>query len=361
MAVSLLFLPDISGYTQFVQSTEIEHSQHVIAELLEVLIKANTYGMELAEIEGDALFFYLDAKVLPPLDMSHLVEQMFTAFHSHLALLQRNRICPCNACKKAPDLKLKIIAHAGSLEFLDIRGNHKPFGPAVIEAHRLMKNSVPHDSYVLVSDALGKAMGPTINNTELFSFASGKDVYDGVPIGYTYTFIDAKKLNLYPHELPKFMAFDRNADHVLHQDFPVSANTLLELLTNYRFRDEWLIGVDEFRYTDTEVTRLGTEHVCVINGKHLNFVTVSKEAPEGVLVYGEETHDTPVVDTLWQFYLIRAADAHSCTLTLELFWEVRNWGKRLLFNLVLKRLFKANAKKALAGLLYFAEGYNDLE
>lgn len=306
--------------------------------------------MELAEIEGDALFFYLDAKVLPPIDMSHLVEQMFTAFHCHLALLQRNRICPCNACKKAPDLKLKIIALAGSLEFLDIRGNHKPFGPSVIEAHRLMKNSVRHDSYVLVSDALGKAMGPTIDNTELFSFAGGKDLYDGVPIGYTYTFIDAKIHGLRSKCRPCFAS-----------RFSVSANMLLELLTNYWFRDEWLQGVDEFRYTDTEVTRLGTEHVCVINGKHLNFVTVIKETPEGVLVYGEETHDTPLIDTFWQFYLIRAADAHSCTLTLKLFWEVRNWGKRLLFNLALKRLFKANAKKVLAGLLYFAEVYNDLE
>ncbi len=33
MNKTLLFLPDISGYTAFVQTTEISHSQHVIAEL----------------------------------------------------------------------------------------------------------------------------------------------------------------------------------------------------------------------------------------------------------------------------------------------------------------------------------------
>ena len=42
MTSSLLFLPDISGFTEFVQNTEVEHSQHVISELLEVLIEANT-------------------------------------------------------------------------------------------------------------------------------------------------------------------------------------------------------------------------------------------------------------------------------------------------------------------------------
>ena len=59
MSKSLLFIPDISGYTNFIQTTEVEHSQHVIAELLEILIDANDSGFELAEIEGDALFFYL--------------------------------------------------------------------------------------------------------------------------------------------------------------------------------------------------------------------------------------------------------------------------------------------------------------
>ena len=58
MDQSLLFLPDISGFTKFVQTTEVEHSQHVIAELLEILIGSNQIGLELAEIEGDALFFY---------------------------------------------------------------------------------------------------------------------------------------------------------------------------------------------------------------------------------------------------------------------------------------------------------------
>nr|WP_296323553.1 DUF2652 domain-containing protein [Winogradskyella sp.] len=57
MGKSLLFIPDISGFTNFVQTTEAEHSQHVIAELLEVLIASNTQELKLAEIEGDALFF----------------------------------------------------------------------------------------------------------------------------------------------------------------------------------------------------------------------------------------------------------------------------------------------------------------
>ena len=48
MPQSLFFIPDISGYTNFIQTTEIEHSQHVIAELLEVLIEANVSSPSVA-------------------------------------------------------------------------------------------------------------------------------------------------------------------------------------------------------------------------------------------------------------------------------------------------------------------------
>ena len=139
MTASLLFLPDISGFTEFVQNTEVEHSQHVISELLEVLIEANTEQLLLAEVEGDALFFYKENEIPSLEKLLAQVEHMFSAFYSHLKLLEKNRICPCNACSTAPNLQLKIIAHSGQLQFINVQNNRKPFGSQVIEAHRLMK------------------------------------------------------------------------------------------------------------------------------------------------------------------------------------------------------------------------------
>ena len=55
---AILFIPDISGFTEFVHHTDINHSRHIISELLELLIDSNNMGLELAEIEGDALFLY---------------------------------------------------------------------------------------------------------------------------------------------------------------------------------------------------------------------------------------------------------------------------------------------------------------
>ena len=52
-----LFL-DISGFTRFVNETEIDHSRLIIQELLEILINSNQIGLEVSEIEGDAILFY---------------------------------------------------------------------------------------------------------------------------------------------------------------------------------------------------------------------------------------------------------------------------------------------------------------
>lgn len=53
---ALLFIPDISGFTEFVHHTDITHCRHIISELFEILIDTNNMDLQLAEIERDADF-----------------------------------------------------------------------------------------------------------------------------------------------------------------------------------------------------------------------------------------------------------------------------------------------------------------
>jgi len=299
MSKSLLFIPDISGFTKFVQTTEAEHSQHVIAELLEVLIDANTLDLELAEIEGDALFFYLEEIIPSQEKLLAQIETMFTAFYSHLKLLEKNRICPCNACATAPNLQLKIVAHTGELQFLEVQHNRKPFGQEVIEAHRLLKNSIDSDNYVLISKELTQLTGlSAYYYSKVFRFSEGKDSYDGKEIPYAYSIIDATKLTLTAYPQPKKVSFTDPPNLVIQKSFPVNAYELLEYITNYGLRDKWVKGV-EIKFKENEVTRIGSEHICVIDGKHLNFIVVAKESKPGELQYGELTTSLPPVDKLY--------------------------------------------------------------
>lgn len=57
-----ILLPDISGYTESLTKTELEHSSHIINELLEAILAANNGEFVLSEVEGDALLLYHKGK-----------------------------------------------------------------------------------------------------------------------------------------------------------------------------------------------------------------------------------------------------------------------------------------------------------
>ena len=319
-----------------------------------MLVEANTENLQLAEVEGDALFFYKEGEIPSMEKLLAQVETMFTAFYSHLKLIEKNRVCPCNACSSAANLQLKIIAHCGELEFITVQGKRKPFGTQVIEVHRLMKNSVKSDNYVLFSDDLAKAIHlPTNYTSKLYEFKEGENVYDGKNVNYLFSIIDKQELKLKPFTYAKNIALDQQPTFNLVNEFPVATSELLEYITNYSYRHKWVEGIDRFEFNKNEVTRVGSEHVCVINGKHLNFVTVTKDGEPNQLIYGELTTNPLPVDALYQFYIITPLTHNTCKLDLEIYLMAKSPLKKLLIFLVVKKAFKKNISGSLDKLLEF--------
>ncbi len=339
---SLLFIPDISGFTEFVQTTEAAHSQHVIAELLKVMIDANTLGLTLAEIEGDALFFYKEGSIPSQEKILAQMETIFAAFYSHLKLLEKNRICPCKACASAPKLELKIIVHAGELQFLELGEKRKPFGISVIRVHRMLKNSVPSHNYVLISNELATIIGLVATyKSRLYNFKTGMDSYDGEEVTYQYSKIDKEELELTAFETPEFVNVEKKPQVTIKKEFPVKAAVLFELIANYKYRHHWAVGVDEIIYNEDEVTRIGTNHNCVINGKMLNITTITTKGAVGELVYGERPENQPIKGFV-AFYFIKDLTGEKCSLTVKIYWDTSNFLKSLLLKLLAKKKVEKN-------------------
>lgn len=150
----LLLIADMSGYTEYLEHTELAHAQAIISQLLEGAIDAAPTGFELAKLEGDAVFFIVDESLLTGRLVADAIRGMFLAFHDRLADIAAVNACRCRGCVCACKLALKFVAHRGSFGEHAVHGLHELIGPDVILVHRLLKNSVPYREYAVFTEPL---------------------------------------------------------------------------------------------------------------------------------------------------------------------------------------------------------------
>ena len=149
---ALIFIPDISGFTKFVTDCEIDHSKHIISNLINIILDSNPLELKVSEIEGDAVLFYF--KGMPP-KKEEIIQQskrMFIDFHTNLKAMERNFFCKCGSCTTASNLTLKFIVHYGVCKEVPIHNSTKLIGSDVILAHKLLKNNIPEREYILLSE-----------------------------------------------------------------------------------------------------------------------------------------------------------------------------------------------------------------
>ncbi|MBP2830716.1 DUF2652 domain-containing protein [Aquimarina sp. U1-2] len=149
---ALICIPDISGFTEFMSSTDINLSAEVISALLNKVIYANEIGLKVSEIEGDAVLFYRPGKLPPFKDLVDQCRRFYTGFYDQLYELHKKHAKNGEGDHIPKMLGLKIILHYGrQISAVPIGKNIKLMGEDVILAHRLLKNEIPEDEYILLS------------------------------------------------------------------------------------------------------------------------------------------------------------------------------------------------------------------
>ncbi len=166
----LLVMADISGYTRFINyhRTSALHAEEIISELLETVIDAAEYPLQLNKLEGDAAFLFTEITAEPSAvaaDVFGQVLRFFDAFKrkQQLLITHGEGGCPCDACTNIHRLELKAFVHSGQAVFKQIRQFEELAGEDVILIHRLLKNSVPAEAYILITEAAWQLAGHTFN------------------------------------------------------------------------------------------------------------------------------------------------------------------------------------------------------
>ena len=153
---TLLVIADIAGYTRFMKLhfMSLVHAQDIVARLLEAVIDAAGPALKLAKLEGDAAFFYLPSApdgTFEPAIVARHAAAIHRAFHTRVADLKTNTLCPCDGCQQTGDLKIKLVGHVGDVAIQKVKQFTELAGVDVIVVHRMLKNDVPLPEYLLVT------------------------------------------------------------------------------------------------------------------------------------------------------------------------------------------------------------------
>jgi len=150
----VLVLADISGFTEFVTATEIEHGPPIIALLLEEVIRQISPPLEIQEVEGDAVFALgPDRGLMSRASLLDVLEGAFAAFRNRRRELAADESCGCAACRNVASLDLKIVVHHGRFLRQEVGGRSQAAGADVILTHRLLKNDLSGRAYLLLTEA----------------------------------------------------------------------------------------------------------------------------------------------------------------------------------------------------------------
>jgi hypothetical protein len=188
----ILLIADISGYTKFMLANRntISKSHKIIIELINTIIKHIELPLEVAKIEGDAVFLFAlkgdgdtEWEMLRKNIGSRLIT-FFDVFTQKINELRNSVFCDEDVCLTIETLKLKVIVHSGFAELVKIGSFTELSGIDVIIVHRLLKNSVKENEYILMTEsARTEIMFPKIICIE-----TGIEQYDDIGEVQTYIY-----------------------------------------------------------------------------------------------------------------------------------------------------------------------------
>src|SRR6185436_15067513 len=161
-----LVLADISGYTRFTRMhlTSLLHAEEIISELLEAVIQAAEFPLQVSQLEGDAVLLFAEVgpgrEAEAAQDVARQIKQFFAAFIAReRALIGCDAGCMCDACNNIGQLKLKAVLHFGEFRVTRIQAVEELTGADVKLLRALIKAPAASSEYVLMTQRFYELSG----------------------------------------------------------------------------------------------------------------------------------------------------------------------------------------------------------
>jgi hypothetical protein len=354
---ALLFMPDISGFTEFVNQMEILHAQSIVRELLEVIIESNQINLQVSEIEGDAIFFYRLGNAPTMEQLLDQVQLMFTRFHQQLQRYDHERICTCGACKSAKGLKLKFFAHYGDVASHSVKEHNKLFGKDIIVLHRLLKNSLDKKEYALLTNSIIEKAGSSSEHPLYSEVVEAVEHYDVGEIHFKVVDLALLLQQIPPVELPTIHLSDKTKVAFSEERVLIAPiEKVFFAIFDLPQKSNWMEGVKGIEIVSKgAINRVGTVHRCLAStGGNPVFVTEKGNGNEKEIVLVEMD---PRGIGGSKYYLQKKGEKETL-----LKWDMlvnSNFFISLLFNLFMQRKMKRLLAKSVDNLQHYCDKSDD--
>jgi len=309
-----ILIPDISGFTEFMTTTELEHGSHIISSFLETIVKSADENFEVSEIEGDAVLFY---KKGGPISKKELLDQclkIFNAFHYQRKMIQQLTVCPCGVCQSMINLSLKFIAHFGTISEIKVNRFTKASGLDMIIAHRLLKNKIPSNEYVLITKSL---LNQPNNNDEPVGLNWQMATEEFPAIGkveFNYAILENVKQNIPDPPKP-------NTHYTVDDDSPyieteIQANfkDVYAIVSDMNMRVHWIEGLRNVELGEASGPYIGSIQHFVFDHFKVIVSPLSLKMSDKEIIYAETWNDEEINLSAVCEFRFRHVDITDCHL-----------------------------------------------
>ena len=250
-------IADITGYTTYLNESELEHARETLTDLLELLVEQTRPPLTVAQLEGDAVLSYGFAEgFVTAQTLLERIEETYVEFRRAIDLMVLNNTCKCNACANVSALDLKFFVHYGSFAIQAVGDIRQLVGSDVNLVHRLLKNSVTADTgiraYLLLTE-------PAVNALDLDKSAEQMVTHKEAVPDFGEIAVTVKDMQpIYEATRGLARSFYEPEDVLmtLSTDIPLP----IELVWNYVNQSEFrniIIGSDRYEVLDRKKGRVG--------------------------------------------------------------------------------------------------------
>jgi hypothetical protein len=314
-----ILIPDISGFTHFMSMTELEHGSHLISDFLETIIQNVDENFEISEIEGDAVLLYKKGNVPSKQEVLNLCIKMFHAFHYKRKMIQKLAICPCGACQSLINLSLKFITHYGSLLEIKVDRFTKASGLDMIIAHRIMKNSVPSNEYILLTENFLKKVndGP---DTHGLSWQTSADEFPFIgKVNYEFALLEPVKKAIPDPPMPDVVY---EGDNTPFLEFQIGSpyKDLFIVMIDMAKRVHWSVGLKNVEQ-ESDHAYVGSIHYLVFDDARVKVSPIKMVLDDNEILYSEMgTVVGMSISVIYEYRLINMVDG-ACLLACRVLPE----------------------------------------